>query len=397
MIDELDELRKIKLLVLHEDRALCLFEDRCERKKVVWGNLCVCTKGGSGFTKCDDRLPSRAELEDQLKQIKDKADRKRYKDEVEQKLRKFKSGQEIGSAGVPEVPAPDSVPTPVKEPEKKAEPQKTRLTDRIDKLPVKSTEPRGGGFMGITIKAQHNGETTIFKVQTPSQKPRFKRSVAVKKIADDIGWSDLTPDAGVSKLKTVIEHKGRKFDNPEGLFQEFVKGKSGDEIFREGDSDGRLKKVDGDRIRRIVQLDTLTGAQDRHPGNFIVDDSGKISLIDNDLSMGADKGTGVVESVFMGQTLKDRKHFRGMEKRITGKPWEDLDYRKFGGDIGKNYHPEFKAVVDKLAETDPAEVAKEHEIRTDEAKALVERARMMRDLGLEETVKKMKELYGGAK
>lgn len=95
--------------------------------------------------------------------------------------------------------------------------------------------------------------------------------------------------------------------DPTTLYLEYMEGRPANKAFGYGDPPERI--LESDQGVRMGLLDHLINNNDRHAGNWIVDDEGNIAAIDHGLSFGFDLGSG--SSPFA------RRHFRSGRNPLT--------------------------------------------------------------------------------
>ncbi len=100
---------------------------------------------------------------------------------------------------------------------------------------------------------------------------RLKRDKAVYELAQALGMDNVPYSTiGVSQSKQ------------EGTFMEFVK-----DFYTGRERPDLLAKASKEEIQKIALFDTIIAHKDRHSGNWMINESGKLILIDNDISLQA--------------------------------------------------------------------------------------------------------------
>lgn len=245
----------------------------------------------------------------------------------------------------------------------------------IDSSPIKNSKFIGVGVNNTYLVEHEDGTKHVFK--TKSAMP--ESSYAARKILEMMGSEHLTPNIH----QTVIHGKldQAKGDTHEGFAMEFADGDTIGLARTLGyKAQDHIKKIKSEDIVNAALFDVLSNNPDRNLGNVLVDQKGKMTLIDHDV--GFSSKTGNLRSMFIPQT------YYGTFLKDTN--YEDLFYTKHvpGGKIGKNYPPKFKEVLDKIASGD-GDVRKAIGLKSsDKWKELVVRANELKEKGFEAVVDK---------
>jgi uncharacterized protein (TIGR02996 family) len=116
------------------------------------------------------------------------------------------------------------------------------------------------------------GETDAWRHGVPKGE-YYIREVAASTLADILGFGDLVPP-------TALRQDGDEL----GSMQEYVPGETGHDLIQDGHSQSSLG-VSPEDVTRAAVFDYILGSEDRHTGNWVIDQGGKITLIDNGISL----------------------------------------------------------------------------------------------------------------
>ncbi len=135
---------------------------------------------------------------------------------------------------------------------------------------------RGKGINEVFLVQQPDGSEAIFKPvygEAPARSgvhagTYWRREIASSQVAQALGFGDLVPVTGVAKLGASV-----------GSSQAFVPNAvTAKELPLQNKLDGPEDSA------RAAVFDYLTGNVDRHDGNWMIDQTGKMKLIDNGLA-----------------------------------------------------------------------------------------------------------------
>ena len=253
----------------------------------------------------------------------------------------------------------------------------------------------GGGVNATYLVESDSGEKGVFKiVDSEWDRRNTGRAVAAHKVLDDLGVR--THEIAEVSLKGELESgkrgSRRVHKDPDGVAVSFLSGKTPRSLLADhrAGKDRRLDKVRGKDCVRGAVADVLIGNIDRHGGNVLVTEKGRVQFIDHDSALtsgNSSKSTetringpavGGVNSIFLPQTKYGQK--------VKGTPLEVFDYTKHVGEIGKRYPRELKRVIGKISRMEPKDIEKKYGAGERESRALKQRAEWMRTLGFEDAL-----------
>ncbi|GMH38170.1 hypothetical protein BSKO_06054 [Bryopsis sp. KO-2023] len=223
---------------------------------------------------------------------------------------------------------------------------------------------------------------------------------AVQRIAGDCGMSHMIPKSWVAPVKGVIDGLGLHVEAT-GLWIDVVEGISLNYILSELDieevHDLLSNHINSTEVAMVAALDVLISQCDRHDENVFFSDTGKMSIIDHDSSLGQNWRPCGIDSIFIPTTQKFQVshlgHYYIMKQsdapRKTPSPTLLLDYRCHveGQRMGTDFPPPIKKCLQKLEEMSVQEAMSEYGLtKTVAASVLLDRAKGMLRNGMEWTI-----------
>ena len=138
-----------------------------------------------------------------------------------------------------------------------------------DTVKEKKKLGEAGGLWAKTtfVVMFEDGSKAVYKFETGEE----RNELAMYEISNALGW-DTVPEVQIQDLKNGI-----------GSVMAWVKGKTGDAYYNSEGSYSDLLKTKERRLNiyRMVFLDYISGNQDRHGGNWMVDKDYNVRAIDN--------------------------------------------------------------------------------------------------------------------
>ena len=192
-------------------------------------------------------------------------------------------------------------------------PTQTRVTEREAKLTVSETEvdmqELGGGVSnGVSTVRLSDGSRGVFKPSSGESEDVDRPGIAYGQMTErecaawDVAKIVELDDIVAATVPTEI-------DGESGSLAEFVNGKIAAEV-------DRTKMYDGaDNALRAAMFDFVIGNQDRHAGNWMIDNAGGLKLIDHGLAFGE-------SSTIRGNTKFEDNIFSFTKK--SSRPFEDF-------------------------------------------------------------------------
>lgn len=228
--------------------------------------------------------------------------------------------------------------------------------------------------------------------------------LAIEKLAEDCGLTDIVPKIWVEWVDAVIPDVGYHV-RWLGLWMEMVDGISLENLVRLGNPmmhpnellDILHNKLNHTQAVRGAIFDLLTSQNDRHAQNLFINADGSLRLIDNERAFN-DGGLLGADSILLPTTKKYTINV--MENAWVHKytNWGDkvpqcwanvallFDYRCYvkGGKLGKDLPPEVTQCTKRIAEMTPEKVQQEYGLPTlHTATALYNRSKAMYEGGFE--------------
>eukprot|EP00200_Dunaliella_tertiolecta_P002061 CAMPEP_0202342448 /NCGR_PEP_ID=MMETSP1126-20121109/3006_1 /ASSEMBLY_ACC=CAM_ASM_000457 /TAXON_ID=3047 /ORGANISM="Dunaliella tertiolecta, Strain CCMP1320" /LENGTH=474 /DNA_ID=CAMNT_0048933401 /DNA_START=1018 /DNA_END=2442 /DNA_ORIENTATION=+ len=233
-------------------------------------------------------------------------------------------------------------------------------------------------------------------------------NMAMDQVASDCGFHDIVPRVWLDRVEGIVPDVGYHV-HWFGLWQELVNGVSMENFLQKGKPtrvpppqvvDYFMNKLNKTQVVRAAIFDLLTSQCDRHAQNLIVDETGNLKLIDNEICLAYSWPHCAFDSVLIPTTQKQEIARMGnhyIQKSASATPAHAtrgradpqmlLDYRCYMGEqdqMGTNYPPQVTQCLQKISSMSPEQVQAHYnlpELRP--AKNLHSRASDMLNKGFE--------------
>ncbi|GMH45815.1 hypothetical protein BSKO_13778 [Bryopsis sp. KO-2023] len=204
-------------------------------------------------------------------------------------------------------------------------------------------------------------------------------SVAVQKIAEECGFMEIISKTWVAPVNGIVPGSGFHVQW-DGLWSEKADGVSLSKMLSGGyprlNADIILdlfsKKINKTEVILASIFDLLVCQTDRHDENLFIDESGHLTLIDNDEAFGRGWRSVGVDSLFLPTTQYYMSSHVGMnylrKKHDSPRKYPEpsilLDYRCSapGGKIGFDYPPQVEKCLRKFATMSPEELKENYSL-----------------------------------